>query len=118
MVKTPKSWGSRPRLNFSEHIKITKKKAESSIKIIKALNSTSWGMQKETLTLPVIEYASPVWYAMASETNIQSLQTVQNSALRAAPQIPTHNIFTSKLKHYLSNITSNFTPHSSDKNLN
>jgi hypothetical protein len=116
-----------PCFNFSEHIKITKEKAESSIKIIKALTSTSWGKQKETLlatyktfTLPVIEYARTLWYATASETNMQSLQTVQNSTLGvifAASQTPTHNIFTSRLKHYLSNTTSNFMPHSSDKNL-
>ena len=62
-VKNPKILGLTldPSLNFGEHAKITKEKADSSIKIMKALTSTSWGMQKETLlatyktiTLPVI----------------------------------------------------------------
>jgi hypothetical protein len=63
-----------PGLNFSEHIKMTKEKAESSIMIIKALTSTSWGHRKETLfatyktlTLPVIEHASTVWCANTSK---------------------------------------------------
>src|SRR6266516_3519425 len=63
-------------------------KANSSIKIMKAFTSTSWGMQKETLlatyktiTLPVIEYASTVWSSILSSTNLQALQTTQNNAL-------------------------------------
>src|SRR5688572_32150271 len=55
-----------PALTFSEHARITKTKADSSIKILKALTSTSWGKQKETLLatyktiiLPVIELPGP-----------------------------------------------------------
>src|SRR5688572_22177895 len=90
-VKNPKILGLTfdPALTFSEHTRITKTKADSSIKILKALTCTSWGKQKETLLatyktiiLPVIEYASTVWYPIVSDTNLQKLQTTQNSALR------------------------------------
>src|SRR2546425_12275363 len=65
-VKNPKILGLTldPSFNFGDHSKITKEKADSSIRILKALTSTSWGKQKETLLatyktliLPVIEYA-------------------------------------------------------------
>ena len=90
-VRNPKILGLTfdPALNFSEHTKITKTKAESSLKILKAIASTNWGKQKEvllttykTIVLPVIEYASTVWSPVISDTNLQKLQSVQNHALR------------------------------------
>ena len=90
-VKNPKILGLTldPAFTFAEHAKITKEKADSSIKILKALTSTFWGKQKETLLatyktiiLPVIEYASTVWSPIISDTNLQKLQTTQNNALR------------------------------------
>src|SRR5437867_10749064 len=82
-VKNPKILGLTldPGFNFAEHARITKDKADSSIKILKALTSTSWGKQKETLlanyktiVLPVIEYASTVWSPTISDSNLQKLQ--------------------------------------------
>jgi RNA polymerase subunit RPABC4/transcription elongation factor Spt4 len=90
-VKNPKILGLTldPAFNFSEHVKIVKEKATSAIKILKALTSTTWGKQKETLlatyktiVLPVIEYASTIWYPVMSDTNVQKLQAIQNNALR------------------------------------
>jgi hypothetical protein len=90
-VKHPKILGLTldPALNFNQHTKITKEKADSKIKILKALTSTTWGKQKETLlatyksvVLPVIEYASTIWYPHISATNLQKLQSTQNEALR------------------------------------
>src|SRR5437867_6648100 len=90
-VKNPKILGISldPSLNFGEHTRIAKEKADSSIKILKALTSTSWGKQKETLlatyktiTLPVIEYASTVWSPTISDSNLQKLQITQNNAPR------------------------------------
>ena len=38
-----------PKLNFDEHLKLTKEKADKSLNILKALTSSSFGKQKETL---------------------------------------------------------------------
>jgi hypothetical protein len=90
-VKNPKILGLTldPSLSFGEHTKIAKDKSDSSIKILKALTSTSWGKPKETLLAtykavvrPIFEYASTIWYPILSESNLQKLQTTQNSALR------------------------------------
>ena len=58
---------------------------------MKSLTGTSWGKQKETLvatykaiTRPILEYASTVWSPLVSDSNLQKLQTVQNTALRTA----------------------------------
>src|SRR5678816_4776086 len=89
-VKHPKILGLTldTSLSFGEHAKVTKGKAESTLKVLKALTSTEWGMQKETLTatyktivLPVIEYASTIWSPNISESNLKSLQTTQNLSL-------------------------------------
>src|SRR6185436_19186749 len=90
-VKYPKILGLTldTSLSFGEHAKVTKGKAESTIKVLKALTSTAWGKQKETLlatyktiVLPVIEYASTVWSPNMTESNLRLLQSTQNSALR------------------------------------
>ena len=80
-----------PKLNFGEHINKTKEKSSKTINIIKALTSTKWGKQKETLvttyktiTRPIIEYGSTIWAPIASDTNVKKLQTIQNSALCTA----------------------------------
>ena len=58
--------------------------------IIKALTSTTWGKQKETIvatykavTRLTLEYASSIWLPMATPTSINKLQVMQNAALRA-----------------------------------
>src|SRR3989442_14805348 len=78
-----------PDFNFGDHAKITKEKADSSIKIIKPLTSTSWGKQKETvlatyktIILLVIKYARTIGSLVVSDTSLQKLQTTQNNALR------------------------------------
>src|SRR6476469_4015966 len=38
-----------PKLNFAEHTRITKEKAVKSPNVVKALTSTTWDKQKETL---------------------------------------------------------------------
>src|SRR6476619_1238708 len=69
--------------------RITKEKADKSFNVVKALTSTTWGKQKETLiatyktiTQPVIEYGNIFWSAIISDTNLNKLQTTQNTALR------------------------------------
>ena len=75
--------------NFKEHIDRTATKANKTIPIIKALTATNWGKNKETLTAtyktitrPIIEYGNTIWGPIASNTNINKLQTIQNNALR------------------------------------
>src|SRR6478609_5210346 len=90
-VKNPKILGVTldPKLNFSEHIRITKEKADKSLNVVKALTSTAWGKRKETLittykaiTRPIIEYGNTLWSPIISESNLNKIQTTQNTALR------------------------------------
>ena len=78
-----------PKLNFSQHTKVTETKAKKSLNLIKAISGTDWGQHKEVLcntykqfTRPIIEYASPAWAPTVSKTNIDKLQRIQNQALR------------------------------------
>ena len=79
-VKHPKILGLTldTSLSFGEHAKVTKGKAESTLKVLKALISTGWGKQKETLlatyktiVLPVNEYASTAWSPNIAESNLR-----------------------------------------------
>ena len=79
------------KLNFGEHTKATETKSKKTLKLIKAISGTNWGQQKETLvntfkqyTRPILEYASPAWAPIISESNTSKLQRVQNAALRCA----------------------------------
>ena len=92
-TKNPKILGLTfdPKLTFAEHVKNTEDTSKKALKLVKALSGTTWGQQKETLVntykqyvRPVIEYASPVWSPIVSDTNLQKLQRVQNEALRCA----------------------------------
>jgi hypothetical protein len=74
--------------SFSTHTKNITHKAQKRNNIIKALASSSWGQHKETLTTtykaitrPILEYASPAW-TRATASQLQQIQTVQNTALR------------------------------------
>ena len=78
-----------PKLTYNRHIDLAATKARKTINILKVLTSTMWGKHKETIlatykaiTRPVLEYASTIWSPNASETNIDKLQIVQNTALR------------------------------------
>ena len=92
-VKNPKILGLTfdPKLTYSNHIQTMTKKANNTVKILKALTATKWGKQKETIintysaiTRPVMEYASTVWAPIAVTTNVNKLQKIQNTALRVA----------------------------------
>src|SRR4029077_1762601 len=70
-------------------MRIIKEKADKSLNVVKALTSTTWGKQKETLittykaiTRPIIEYGSTLWSPIISETNLNKIQTTKNTALR------------------------------------
>jgi hypothetical protein len=76
-VKKPKILGLTldPKLTYNAHIKQVATKAKKTTKIIKALTSTRWGKQKETLintykaiTRPVMEYANTIWAPITTQT--------------------------------------------------
>ena len=90
-TKNPKILGLTfdPKLTYNSHIQTTKQKASSRINAMKALTGTHWGKQKDTLTItyktivrPVIEYACTIWGPITADTNVNKLQTLQNTALR------------------------------------
>ena len=92
-VKNPKILGLTfdPKLTYNAHIRKASDKARNTLKLLKALTSTKWGKQKETIvatykaiTRPILEYASTIWSPIASTTGITKLQTIQNMALRIA----------------------------------
>ena len=90
-VSNPKILGITfdPKLNYSSHIQNIISKANKTLNILKALTSSKWGKQKETLKAtymtiirPIIEYACTVWEPIISDTNLNKLQIIQNTALR------------------------------------
>ena len=89
--KEPKILGLTldPKLTYSKHIQNTTLKAKQTIHIMKTLTTTHWGESKETLNItykaiirPILEYASAIWSPIISNTNMNKLQTIHNSALR------------------------------------
>jgi hypothetical protein len=93
LEKTPKLLGVTfdTGLTFAAHCKAASKKTRSRTNIIRALSGTTWGQSKETLLVtfltiarPVAEYAAPVWTPTTANSNIDQLQTAQNTGLRIA----------------------------------
>ena len=89
--RTPKILGVTldPSLTFTPHTKEIKSKCTKRLNVLKALAGTSWGQQKETLTItynslikPIITYAAPIWFPSTCKSNIESLQVIQNKCLR------------------------------------
>ena len=89
--KNPKILGLHfdPKLTYNTHIKNTTTKANSRLKILKALTSSTWGKDKETLEVtyktlvrPVLEYANTVYSPIISDTQYSKLQKVDNAAKR------------------------------------
>ena len=115
-----------PKLTYNRHIDLAATKARKTINILKVLTSTKWGKHKETIlatykaiTRPVLDYASTIWSPNASETNIDKLQIVQNTALRIATGC-THdtNTYTTRRTYYQYTNTYNYTHHKSDRKHN
>ena len=93
LVKRPKILGLThdQKYNFTPHIDNVVATGRKKNNILKALAGTSWGQQKETLLTvykatgrSTLEYVSPVWSPVISDTNWGRLQRVQNEALRTA----------------------------------
>ncbi|KAF2355087.1 Ribonuclease H domain [Trinorchestia longiramus] len=80
-----------PHFTFTPHINTICERARHRLNILKALAGSSWGQQKETITLTfkalinsIVTYAAPIWFPNASPSSIAKLQTIQNVALRIA----------------------------------
>jgi hypothetical protein len=89
--KTPKLLGVTfdTFMAFHHHAKSIQEKMLRRNTILKALTGTSWGQQKELLSITykalarsLANYAAPVWYPFASATSFRRLQVAQNAALR------------------------------------
>ena len=93
LCKTPKLLGVTfdSMLTFSEHVKKAVSSTKNKINIMKSLAGSTWGQDKETLILTyksigrsVLEYGSPIWSPIISESNWTKIQSTQNQALRIA----------------------------------
>ena len=76
---------------FNAHLNNTREKCRKRTRIIKSMAGRDWGNSMEvqrTLWIqfgrPVIEYAASSFHGNLSETNIKSLEVIQNEALRSA----------------------------------
>ena len=76
------------RLTWKTHILRTEGKARKKLAIMRKLAGTTWGANEHILNTvyegsvrPVLEYSSTVWSTTA-KTNQQSLDKIQNQALR------------------------------------
>ena len=121
----PKGSGSLDtKLKYSTHIHNISVHAHKPLQIIKALTATGWGKQKETLMAaykavmrPTLEYASSVWSPIASSTNINKLQVMQNTALRTATG-RTQDTNICMTKHFSYTSTYSSTPHNTNRKHN
>lgn len=76
-------------MSFAPHINNITIKCRPRLNTLRALTGSTFGQNKETLTIvfkqyirSIIDYASPAWHPAISLTQINKLQTIQNTALR------------------------------------
>ena len=91
--KSPRILGVHFDTHFAFHVHAQKvvKSCRDKLRALRALAGTSWGCQKETLLLayktyvePIINYAAAIWVPNVSQSSLDAVQRVQNSALRLA----------------------------------
>ena len=91
--KTPKILGVTfdTHFTFANHAKEIAAKARSKLAVMKATASSTWGADKEILSITfkglirsTLNYAAPIWAPNASSSSFLRLQKVQNAALRLA----------------------------------
>ena len=92
-VKKPKFLGITydNLLSFKQHTSNLKTKLQSKNNILKALSGTTWGKEKEVILdtykaigQSIVNYACPIWTPSVCNSEWDSLQVAQNSALRIA----------------------------------
>jgi hypothetical protein len=75
--------------SFKDHVAAIAAKAMQRLNILKAVCSSAWGHDKETLLITyealidsVFSYAAAVWFPNCKPSNVEKLQFIQNSAMR------------------------------------
>ena len=111
-VKNPKILGLifDPKLTYNSHIRKTSDKARNTLKLLKALTSTKWGKQKETIvatykaiTRPILEYVSTISHQSPEQQ--ESLNSKQFRTWHSELQLDAHltqtsNTYTMKPTYY------------------
>ena len=76
-------------MTFKQHITNIKNKVTPRLNALRSLAHTTFGHNKETTTTvykqfirSVMDYASPAWASNLAETHLNTLQTLQNKALK------------------------------------
>ena len=108
-----------PKLAYNTHINNISVQAHQPQQLIKALTSTGWGKQKDTLMdtynavmSPDLEYASFIWSPLAFSTSTNKLQVMLNAALRTATGCTqTYNIWMTKHSYFPYTSSYSFTRH-------
>ena len=128
MVTHPKGLGLTldPKLTYSTHIHNISVQAHIPLQIIKALTATGWGKQMEILMSTyktamrrALEYASSIWLSLASSTNINKLQVMQNAALKTATGCThTYNICMTKHSYFRYTSSYSYTRHNTNRKHN
>ena len=100
----------------TEHLKQTKNKTQQSTNIYKAikirhkLEKNKGNTNTHTaITRPILEYRSTIWSLMAKKTNINSIQTIQNSIFGIATRhtqlhASNYRLTTTHFEHPLPNL--------------
>ena len=77
------------QLTFVPHLTEMKKSSSSKMKLIGAVANSKWGWNKEELkklyfsfVRSKMDYAGPSWQPWLADSNISTLETIQNKALR------------------------------------
>ena len=76
--------------SFSKHVSSLKAKFFPSLKALRSISASSWGLSKESLSIlykaflrPLLTYASHGWFPFLSATNITKLERLHRAASRA-----------------------------------
>ena len=74
---------------FAPHAREVAKSCTQRLKVLKALAGTSWGQDKETLSITYkalirskMDFGAPVWVPNVKKTPLRRLQSIQNAGLR------------------------------------
>ena len=93
LERSPKILGviMDPSISFHKHCNYVSDRIDKRNNMLKELEGSSWGQDKETLLLTynalgksIASYAAAVWSTNASDSSFKKIQTAQNAALRTA----------------------------------